>query len=116
MVQKLGADVDEGGKQVVVYQPKHFDPAALATLVKQLVPRADISSDPKLRRIVVTTSAANQAMVKSLVDQLDQEIALEDSPSCNCTRWTNASTKRCSHCCAPWSLMRSSRSARTASN
>ena len=80
IVQKLGADIDEGGKQVVVYQPKHFDPAALATLVKQLIPRAEISSDPKLRRVVVSASAANQAMVKSLVDQLDQESALEDTP------------------------------------
>ncbi len=80
IMQKLGADTDEGGKQVVVYQPKHFDPAALATLVKQLMPRAEISSDPKLRRVVVSASAANQAMVKSLVDQLDQESALEDTP------------------------------------
>ena len=81
MMQKLGADIDEGGKQVVVYMPKRFDPAALATLVKQLVPRADISSDPKSRRVVVSASAAAQAMVKSLVDQLDQESALEDTPT-----------------------------------
>ena len=80
IIQQLGTIADGGGKQVVVYQPKHFDPTALATLVKQLLPRVEISSDAKLRRVVVSTSPGNQAMVKSLVDQLDQESALEDKP------------------------------------
>ena len=80
MIQKLGAAPEGGAKQVVVYQPKHFDPAALATLVKQLIPRAEISSDVSLRRVVVSASAAHQTMVKSLVEQLDQESALEDTP------------------------------------
>ena len=80
IIQKLGTSADSGGKQVVVYQLKHFDPTALTTLVKQLLPRVEISSDVKLRRVVVSTSPGNQAMVKSLVEQLDQESALEDKP------------------------------------
>ncbi len=80
IIQKLGTSADSGGKQVVVYQLKHFDPTALTTLVKQLLPRVEISSDVKLRRLVVGTSPGNQAMVKSLVEQLDQESALEDKP------------------------------------
>ncbi len=80
MLQKVGASVDAGARQVMVYQPKQFDPTALATLIKQLVPRADISTDAALRRVVVSTTPANQTMIKSLVDQLDQESALEDKP------------------------------------
>ncbi|MCU0960950.1 MAG: hypothetical protein MUF48_12670, partial [Pirellulaceae bacterium] len=79
-VQKLGADLDEGDRQVVVYQPKHFDPTALVTLVKQLMPRAEVAADAALRRVVVSASPANQAMIKALVDQLDAESALEDAP------------------------------------
>ena len=80
MIQQLGAVDDGGARQVVVYQPKRFDATTLATLVKELLPRADVSSDPKLRRVVVSTSPGNQEMVKSLVEQLDQESALEDQP------------------------------------
>ncbi len=80
MLQKLGASVDSVERQVMVYQPKHFDPTALATLVKQLAPRADVSTDAALRRVVVSATPANQAMIKSLVEQLDRESTLEDKP------------------------------------
>ena len=53
MLQKLGAAFDAGTRQVVVYQPKHFDPTALTTLIKQLAPRAEVSTDAQLRRVVV---------------------------------------------------------------
>ncbi len=78
--QKLGTSIESGARQVMVYQPKHFDPTALATLIKQLAPRADVSTDVALRRVVVGATPANQTMIKSLVDQLDQESAIEDQP------------------------------------
>ncbi len=80
MVQKLGASVDGGSKQVVVYRPKHFDPTALAALVENIAPRAEVSTDAQLRRVVVSATPAEQTMIKSLVDQLDQESALENKP------------------------------------
>lgn len=80
VIQKLGAEVDLGTRQIVVYQPKHFDPSELTTLIEQLAPRAVVSTDAQLRRVVVSASEAEQKVIKSLVDQLDQESALEDKP------------------------------------
>lgn len=81
MIDKLGSSAEMVGKQVVVYEPKHFDATALSTLIKQLMPRAEVTADAKLRRVVVNTTEGNQAMVKSLVEQLDKESALEDQPT-----------------------------------
>ncbi len=80
MIEKLGGSVDASIQQVVVYQPKHFDPTALAALIENLAPRAKVSTDAQLRRVVVSASPAEQTMIKSLVEQLDQESALEDRP------------------------------------
>ncbi len=59
---------------------QHFDPDALSTLIQQLAPRAEVSTDTQLRRVVVSAPADQQTMIKSLVEQLDQESALEDQP------------------------------------
>jgi len=80
MVRKIGGEMEITAKQVAVYHPKHFDPETLAEVVEQLAPRADVSADPRTRRVVVGASAAEQTMIKSLVEQLDEEAALEDQP------------------------------------
>ncbi|MFO7901534.1 MAG: secretin N-terminal domain-containing protein, partial [Pirellulaceae bacterium] len=80
MLTELGGSVGAGGHQVAVYQLEYFDPAELATLIEEFAPRAEVATDAKLRRVVVSASSEQQAMIESLVEQLDKESALQDQP------------------------------------
>ena len=76
MIQKLGRDVDAETRQVVVYQPKHFDPTALTTLINNW-PR--VPTSPPTRNCGGSWSVRRhrqQTMIKSLVDQLDSGIGI----------------------------------------
>ncbi|MFW6170967.1 MAG: secretin N-terminal domain-containing protein, partial [Planctomycetota bacterium] len=80
MLVELGSSINAGSHQVAVYQLEYFDPAELATLIEEFTPRAEVATDAKLRRVVISAPAEQQEMIKSLVEQLDTESALQDQP------------------------------------
>ena len=76
LVTALGkeADVDQQ-KVVVAYPLKQATPTQLKTVVDQLLTGASTLADDKLRQLVVTGTLAQQAVVKSTLDQVDRAAA-----------------------------------------
>ncbi len=76
LVTALGkeADVDQQ-KVVVAYPLKQATPTQLKTVVDQLLTGATTLADDKLKQLVVTGTLAQQAVVKSTLDQVDRAVA-----------------------------------------
>ncbi|MDX1926325.1 MAG: secretin N-terminal domain-containing protein [Pirellulaceae bacterium] len=68
------ADVDQQ-KVVVAYPLKQATPTQIKTVIDQLLTGATTLADDKLKQLVVTGTLAQQATVKTTLDQVDRAVA-----------------------------------------
>ena len=68
------ADVDQQ-KVVVAYPLKQAVPTQIKTVIDQLLTGATTLADDKLKQLVVTGTLAQQATVKTTLDQIDRAVA-----------------------------------------
>lgn len=73
LVAALGEDVSiDHQKVIVAYSLQHAVASQLKAVLDQLLTGATILADDKLKQLVVTGTLAQQAMVKSTIEQIDR--------------------------------------------
>ena len=77
---RQGSATRDGQRRLEVYRLTKAEPVATMKLLREILPDAELSVDPKAGRLVALAVAADQQVIKATLDRLQPDAGDPDSP------------------------------------